>query len=954
MSPPTPMLRSTPIISAPPPRAILEPAKPLKVRADVAEKATRAPVHPASAPASLQRADEPADLTPEQRKDFKELANTYLQQGHAGRLAWAFQAGLPELEAVASRGATPSQDLCARIGYALVTDCLPPAPDIDDAEVQVTFGKSKTDNSAASRKTLSPTALLELVTRHREGLKDGPCVIPATFRGPTRAKSAAERIDIMMLDLDTGALPIDEIEKRLRGLGLAAAIASTYSHMTTEYKAKKADWSKFLAGHPGEGAPEFLRLLGYASAVCAGATVVRIDDGEEGFVHFRHGPCAKFRVTLLLARPWLAADYKTEGKPDQNKANEAWEALYRNTAAALGFEFDRSCIDPSHLFFLPRHPPGGPKPVSRIIHGRTLDPWALPDATKPIAAPEQARGKGTRRDALWSDKETGEVIDLVKWAAEFGPRFKIVDALRSRVPDVFVEHVSEGKHHIECPFSDEHSDNEPGTATFAANAGGTKTKGFVVSCLHSHCKKRERTDVVRRMLDDGWLYAEDLTDPKFLLPALVLDDVDRAVERLNRDHALVELGSNLRVLRETSGRDGVFKVAYLKIPDFRTKFANDTVLVGGKPTCVADLWLRHPSRRAYEEIVFSPGEEREGAFNLWRGFPIEPDPNASCELFLAHLKDNICRGDETLFNWLVGFFAHIVQKPWEKPDVVPVFQGAKGTGKSIVGEIIGALMPAYRVKVSTPDHLTGRFNVHLDKALLVLVEEAFWAGDKRAESALKDLITAETVRIEPKGVDSFEVKSCARMLMTSNSDWVVPATPGERRFAVFDVADARKQDHGYFAAMIAERDAGGLRALMHHLRTFDLNSVNVRQAPKTDANRDQILLGLESYQAWWRECLERGRIDHLGKWPVAQVKQDLFDTYRRYTKNEHLSYAAKPDAFWKALKRMAPGAETGRQSHGSRLWTLRLGSLDERRAEFDKFIGHKLDWPDIQPDDQIL
>jgi hypothetical protein len=60
------------------------------------------------------------------------------------------------------------------------------------------------------------------------------------------------------------------------------------------------------------------------------------------------------------------------------------------------------------------------------------------------------------------------------------------------------------------------------------------------------------------------------------------------------------------------------------------------------------------------------------------------------------------------------------------------------------------------------------------------------------------------MRIERKGMDVIEVRNNIRLLVTTNNRWAVPAGLSERRFAVFDVSDARRQDHSYFGQIYRE------------------------------------------------------------------------------------------------------------------------------------------------------
>ena len=93
--------------------------------------------------------------------------------------------------------------------------------------------------------------------------------------------------------------------------------------------------------------------------------------------------------------------------------------------------------------------------------------------------------------------------------------------------------------------------------------------------------------------------------------------------------------------------------------------------------------------------MFDPSRrEVPSHFNLWRGFSVEPRPG-DCSKFLAHLHDNVCRGDEALYNWVVGWMADIVQHPAKKIGTSLVLRGPHGVGKTKVGEVFGSLLGAH-------------------------------------------------------------------------------------------------------------------------------------------------------------------------------------------------------------------------------------------------------------------
>jgi hypothetical protein len=76
-----------------------------------------------------------------------------------------------------------------------------------------------------------------------------------------------------------------------------------------------------------------------------------------------------------------------------------------------------------------------------------------------------------------------------------------------------------------------------------------------------------------------------------------------------------------------------------------------------------------------------------------------------------------------------------------------------------------------------------------------------------------------------------------RIIVASNSDWVVPAGIGDRRWFVLDVADtfAGFAHEAYWHALYAEIDNGGSEAMFYDLLALDLTAFNVRAISHTAA-----------------------------------------------------------------------------------------------------------------------
>jgi hypothetical protein len=222
---------------------------------------------------------------------------------------------------------------------------------------------------------------------------------------------------------------------------------------------------------------------------------------------------------------------------------------------------------------------------------------------------------------------------------------------------------------------------------------------------------------------------------------------DDAIARLNEDHAFL-LAGDKAVIMKFEGRS--FRL--LKKEAFKYWHANKggVWVTENKFLTHAQMWLTHPKRREYGGIEFAPGGMSIPAnyYNLWRGFTVEPRGEGDCSLFLAHVRDNIAQGHADRYRWIVGWFAQIVQQPHVKIGTALVLRGKQGVGKTKVGEVIGSLLGDHYDLVSDPRYITGQFNSHMASLLLLHADEAFWAGDKRSEGKLKDMVTGFKHRLE--------------------------------------------------------------------------------------------------------------------------------------------------------------------------------------------------------------
>jgi P4 family phage/plasmid primase-like protien len=228
----------------------------------------------------------------------------------------------------------------------------------DRLPATVTFSRCLSETSArVKRHKLALPAFVTLLTEHEEGKKAGPSWLPATFTGERRSNESAETIQVAVLDLD-GGQPFAEVAERIKAAGLAAIIHTTHSH---------------TAERP------------------------------------------KLRAVLFPSRPWHAKDYGS-----RSAARHAYRAGLLALADRLGLAVDRGATDPARLFFLPRHATGKEHKAA-WIEGSKADVWTCAEAEEKghAAVAERTAGESTPpeivRGALAAVRNDSRFNDRLEW-----------------------------------------------------------------------------------------------------------------------------------------------------------------------------------------------------------------------------------------------------------------------------------------------------------------------------------------------------------------------------------------------------------------------------------------------------------------------------------------------------------------------------------------------------------
>jgi len=326
-------------------------------------------------------------------------------------------------------------------------------------------------------------------------------------------------------------------------------------------------------------------------------------------------------------------------------------------------------------------------------------------------------------------------------------------------------------------------------------------------------------------------------------------------------------------------------------------------MIGKKPKTVKfiDKWLEWVGRKSVlEETFVSKDKETPNTFNTFVKFSISKEMaqargNKDISGLLNFILVAWANNNHEIYDWILNWFAHIIQKPLDKMNTCIVLQGEEGIGKGmVVQKFIDILGRHYTCQPSTPDDILGNFNSIIDKKAFLFFDEIVWGGNKEKSGVLKKIITEKNGTINEKGIPQRPFVNVANVIMSSNEDWVIPAGNNARRFMVLNVQNTELDKSKVydacpysFAKFLYERDISSFQsdkiitttALMH-------------QKELTTDYIGKFLLDIARHVI---------NVGHKDEETVLKVEKTVLLTHY---KNYHSDKYNTPSTFFKKLKSM--------------------------------------------------
>ena len=315
---------------------------------------------------------------------------------------------------------------------------------------------------------------------------------------------------------------------------------------------------------------------------------------------------------------------------------------------------------------------------------------------------------------------------------------------------------------------------------------------------------------------------------------------------------------------------------------------------------------RHPTwqaRGAYflDEIGFDPSErDATVKLNTWRGWPMEPVAG-DCDMLLDTIYRNC--GEEAnrdeVYQWLLDWMAYPLQYPGAKMDSAVVMHGPQGTGKTTIAKTLAKIYGNYSITLNQRG-LEDKFNSDwADSKLLIVAEEVVTRAEMyHIKNELKDLVTGDRIRVNPKNVAAYYQRNCLQVFYLSNEDQPIPIDNDDRRHLVVYNPPAQSED--FYLQLHRELENGGVQAFYHYLLQRDLSNFHPKRRPPMTAAKQKLMeLSKPSNQRFIDDW-----VNGETEYPVCPcLSSDLYEAYTRWCRKNGESKPRPANHFAIALER---------------------------------------------------
>jgi len=205
---------------------------------------------------------------------------------------------------------------------------------------------------------------------------------------------------------------------------------------------------------------------------------------------------------------------------------------------------------------------------------------------------------------------------------------------------------------------------------------------------------------------------------------------------------------------------------------------------------------------------------------------------------LNHIKMVWCNDNGATFDYLIKYFAFLVQKPFDMSKIILVITGHEGVGKSCIFEFIqNTIFGQMAVILSDCNELVSDFNSIIKNTHMLIINETKFDSSKN--EVLKTLITDGQITIKEKFKNTVQSRNLLNIIAISNEYEPIKIAPKDRRIFILNVNNKYNNEEYYdiFYDKIHKNRKVGFD-FYHYLMNIDISKYKPFNIPYSEIKEE--------------------------------------------------------------------------------------------------------------------
>jgi len=261
--------------------------------------------------------------------------------------------------------------------------------------------------------------------------------------------------------------------------------------------------------------------------------------------------------------------------------------------------------------------------------------------------------------------------------------------------------------------------------------------------------------------------------------------------------------------------------------------------------------------------VLDQNQVEPGDFNIGHTFPVlgvEPkyDKKPNLKLLTDFICDVWANGDRNRYSYILGWFRSVVCNLNDINKTALVMISEQGCGKDTLVDFLNFMLgPENILRETGISNIVQKHNTLIQGKRLVVVNEMASTREEFRSNfdKLKSYISDSTIRIEPKGINSYTVKNVSNFIMFSNHSDSIIVEGTDWRYAIFELSTKYRNNREYFGEI--RKKCFNLDTAVHFYEFLcNMKPIDLFEIPSSSLREDAKRMSEPSWKVFLKQVKE--------------------------------------------------------------------------------------------------